>query len=182
MVRGGMPTTKALTPEAEKAKAEQRQKNFSKRLDQMSAGLDELENWLMDILRQGIATLEQQPFSFWKEISARMVDAKLGGIGRRIKAIPSLIHSNEQWPDKVLEELAAYYLLIRGMRNLEALSLDLQQDLLSYAGVNTKKETLFQHGQILRDTWMTMAQAEGVEDNLNYRRTGYTAGIRANMA
>jgi len=42
----------------------------SKRLDQMITGLEELDNWLQDTFRQGLASLEQQPFSFWKEISA----------------------------------------------------------------------------------------------------------------
>ncbi len=170
-LKAGMPTTKILTSAEKMLKAAQRQKNFSKRLKQMSAGLEELENWILDTLRQGIASLEQQPLSFWKEISSRMVDAKLGGIGRRIRAIPSLINASKKWPDKVLEELASYYLLIRGMRKLEELPLDLQQDLLAYAGVNTRKEELFQYGQLLHDTWMVIAQSEGVEESLNYRKT-----------
>ncbi|MFK7981304.1 MAG: hypothetical protein AB8G86_15065 [Saprospiraceae bacterium] len=167
----GAPIGRETTPEAEQAKAALRQKNFSKRLNQMVAGLDELEHWLLDTLRQGIAALEQQPYSFWKEMAARMYDAKLGAIGKRIKGIPALIGTDDTWPEKVLIELTAFYLLIRGLRKMEELPLNIQQDLLAVAGVSTRKEELFQYGQIVNDTWMILGIIEGVEDNLNYRRT-----------
>lgn len=170
-LNNGTPSGKISTPEAEQAKAALRQKNFSKRLEQMIAGLDELENWLLDTLRQGIAALEQQPYSFWKEVAARMYDAKLGAIGKRIKGIPVLIGTDDTWPEKVLIELTAFYLLIRGLRKMEELPLNIQQDLLGVAGVSTRKEELFQYGQIVKDTWMVLGITEGVEDNLNYRRT-----------
>jgi len=170
-INKGAPTENILTPEAEQAKAVLRQKTFSKRLDQMVAGLDELENWLLDTLRQGIASLEQQPYIYWKEMAARLYDAKLGAIGKRIKGIPILIGTAETWPQKVLIELTAFYLLIRGLRKMEELPLNIQQDLLAVAGVTTRKEELFQYGQIVKDTWMVLGMVEGVEDNLNYRRT-----------
>lgn len=167
----GAPTSIVSTPEVEREKAEKRQNNFSKRLNQMIAGLDELENWLLDTLRQGIAALEQQPYSFWKEMAARMYDAKLGPIGKRIKGISVLIGIDDDWPEKVLIELTSYYLLIRGLRKMEELPLNIQQDLLAVAGVTTRKEELFQYGQIVKDTWMVLGILDGAEDNLNYRRT-----------
>lgn len=170
-VAKGAPSGKIDTPEEELAKLAIRQKNFSKRLHQMIAGLDELENWLSDTLRQGIAALEQQPYTFWKDISARMYDAKLGAIGKRIKGIPILIGTEENWPDKVLAELTSFYLMIRGLRKMEELPLNIQQDLLTIAGVTTRKDELFQYGQTVKDTWMVLGQIEGVEDKLNFRRT-----------
>jgi len=170
-VEKGAPAAKDQTPEQAQANAENRQKNFSKRLDRMVAGLDELENWLLDTLRQGIAALEQQPYAYWTNISARIHDAQLSAIGKRIKNIPVLIGSDDDWPAKVLSELTAYYLLIRGLRKMDELPLNIQRDLLSVAGVSTKKEELFQYGQTVKDTWMVLGQIEGVEEKLNYRRT-----------
>jgi hypothetical protein len=157
--------------EADQKKAALRQKNFSKRLDQMRAGLDELEHWLLDTLRQGIAVLEQQPYSFWKEISARLVDAKLGAIGKRLKNLPTIIGVDERWPELVLSELATYFLHIRALKKMEELPLNIQQDLLSFAGVNIKKDSLIQNEEPVKDTWMIIGQIEGVEDSLNFRRT-----------
>lgn len=170
-VEKGAPAVQAQTTEQAQVNAENRQKNFSKRLDRMLAGLDELENWLLDTLRQGIAALEQQPFSYWTAISARIHDAQLSAIGKRIKNIPVLIGTDEDWPAKVLSELTAYYLLIRGLRKMEELPLNIQQDLLTVAGVSTKKDELFQYGQTVKDTWMILGQIEGVEEKLNFRRT-----------
>lgn len=158
------------TPEAEKNKAENRQKNFSKRLEQMLAGLDELENWLIDTLRQGVASLQQQPQSYWNEISARLYDAKLSAIGNRLRVLSTLIKVNENWPTLVVEELTTYYLLIRGLRRMEELPLNFQQDLLTYAGVTTRKEDLFKYGQSTKDTWMILGVEEKEEENLRVRK------------
>jgi len=143
----------------------------SKRLDQMIAGLEELDNWLQDTFRQGLASLEQQPFSFWKEISTRMVDAKLGGIGKRLTRLSTIIGQQQNWHELVLEELSSFYLLIRGIRNLAQLPTPLQTDLLQIAGVNTRKEDLFKNGIHLQDTWMTLALSHQEEDNLRSRKT-----------
>ena len=146
-------------------------KNFSKRLELMRAGLNELENWLSDTISQGLASLESQPYSLWKEISARMVDAKLGGISKQILSIQQLITSEERYPEKVLEALTAYYLLIKGLRKLEQLPTAIQYDLLSYAGITPRKEALLKHGNIVHDAWMVLGKEEGIEDKLNYRKT-----------
>ena len=143
----------------------------SKRLDQMITGLEELDNWLQDTFRQGLASLEQQPFSFWKEISARMVDAKLGGIGKRLTRLSTIIGQQENWHEIVLDELSSFYLLIRGIKNLAQLPTPLQTDLLQIAGVNTRKDDLFENGIQLQDTWMTLAVAHQEEDNLRSRKT-----------
>ena len=146
-----------------------KEKNRSKRMLQMEAGLDGLEMWLTDTIRQGLASTERQGHSFWKDISARMVDAKLGGIGRRIESMELLQGGNTNWVDKMLSQMTDLYLIAKGFKNLENLPPPLQQELLSVAGINTKKDdVLAQEG--IKDDWLVMGQIEGVEDNLNFRR------------
>jgi len=144
---------------------------FSKRFDLMSAGLEELETWLLDTFRQGLASLEQQAPSFWTDIAARMVDAKLGGIARRLKRIGLLIGNEDKWYEKVLAELGNLYLLINAVRRIEDLPLPLQKDILSIAGVNTRKEDLLKEGHAIKDVWMILALTEKTEDNLRSRKT-----------
>ena len=127
--------------------------SFSKRFDLMLAGLEELETWLFDTFRLGLASLEQQAPSFWTDIAARMVDAKLGGIAKRIKRIGFLIGNEHKWYEKVLAELGNLYLLINAIRRIEDLPLPLQKDILNIAGVNTRKEDLLQDGQAIKDVW-----------------------------
>ena len=148
----------------------QQSSSFSKRLDQMSSGLEELENWLQDTLRQGLASLESQP-DFWKDISARMVDAKLGAIGRRLKVLRLSIGQTDNWYEQVTAELGNIYLLLRALRNIHQLSPALQQDVLTMAGVTTRKEDLYKNGVLIQDVWMILATAEKEEDKLRSRRT-----------
>ena len=136
---------------------------------QMETGLEDLEMWLTDTIRQGLASTERQGYEFWKDISARMVDAKLGGIGRKIESMQLLQGGNVNWVDKMLSQMTDLYLVAKGFKNLDQLPFPLQQELLSVAGVNTKKdEVLNQEGT--KDDWLVMGQIEGVEDNLNFRR------------
>ena len=164
-----LPKESALELEAEQKRSEQKTKTRSKRMVQMEAGLEDLEMWLTDTIRQGLASTERQGYEFWKDISARMVDAKLGGIGRRIQAMQLLQGGNVNWVDKMLSQMTDLYLVAKGFRNLENLPPPLQQELLSVAGIKTKKdEVLAQKG--IKDEWLVMGQIEGIEDNLNFRR------------
>ncbi|MDQ4133606.1 MAG: SWIM zinc finger family protein, partial [Actinomycetota bacterium] len=51
----------------------------------MSAGLDEFERWLGDLLRQGLAAARRQPYSFWDAAAARLVDAQMPALAERVR-------------------------------------------------------------------------------------------------
>ena len=75
-----------------------------KRRELMSRGVEELKTWLLDMLREGLAALASAPPDYWESLAARMVDAKLGSIARRIRAWPALL----ALPDgekKLIEEI-----------------------------------------------------------------------------
>lgn len=158
------------TAEQEHQLAQQRMKTREKRLFQMEEGFNELSIWLEDIMRQGLAILDGQSEEIFNEISERMVNAKLGSLGRRIRNL-SLIVGQKDWHEKVLTEIGEIYLLVKGFKNLEKLPPLLQQELLSVSGINFKKEELAQLEGI-KDTWFIIGQTEGTDDaNLFYRRT-----------
>src|SRR5262249_1142903 len=48
----------------------------------VTAGLRELELWLRDIARGGLAAVQSQPPNFWERTAARLVDAQAPGVGR----------------------------------------------------------------------------------------------------
>ncbi len=157
-------------PKKEQALADKRQLNRDKRLQHMSAGLAELENWLTDLLRQGLATLEGQGEKYWQELAARMVDAKLGTLARRIRTLP-LLMGQPGWHERLCDEIGGIYLLMRGFQRLEFQPEALQDDLLSLAGVSVKKEdVLALEGTV--DRWFVAGQTmELEENNLLARRT-----------
>lgn len=155
--------------EAESALAKQRKQNREKRMFQMAAGLAELESWLLDLFRQGLATLEGQASSYFNDLAARMVDAKLGTLARRIRQLPVLM-TETNWHEKLLAEIGDIYLLLRAFQKLDTLPEPLQDDLLSLAGVNLKKEDLLTQTGV-PDNWLVAGQTlEDDDANLLARR------------
>lgn len=151
-------------------KAALRFKNREKRLTQMAVGLEDLEVWLTDTIRQGLASTERQGHDFWHDISARMVDAKLGGLRSKIESMQLLQSGKTDWVEKMLTQLANLYLVARGFKNLDNLPEPLQEELLSVTGINIKKEEILQL-QGVQDEWQVLGQIEGVEDDrLWFRR------------
>lgn len=140
-----------------------------KTLDQMQAGIVELREWLLDLVRHGLAAALSRESAYWDTFSARMVDAKLGSIGRRIRGFKNL-QNLENAHEKLLSEIAELYLFAKAFQKMEKLPPELQQELLSNAGVNIKKEeVLAQEG--VKDDWLIIAQIEKMEENLRSRRT-----------
>ncbi len=147
-----------------------RLKNRNERVTLMASGVEDLEIWLNDLIRQGLAATEGQSYNYWQSIAARMVDSKLGGIGRRIRKFPLLHNSGTEWPERMLAELAQLYFIVKGFENLEDLPSTLQTELLTVSGLNIKKEAVISLKGI-GDDWLVMGVIEGIEENLNFRHT-----------
>ncbi|MFT4762491.1 MAG: hypothetical protein ACI9XO_001827 [Paraglaciecola sp.] len=159
------------TEEQEVHLAELRLKTREKRLLQMEEGLNELNLWLNDVVRQGLANLEMQPPEFWEEIAGRLVNAKCGRLARRVRHLPMLF-GTANWHETMLGEIGELYLLLKGFKNIQNLPPALQQEMLNQAGINVKKEELIEIKGV-QDTWLVIGQTEGKDEdtNLFYRRT-----------
>ncbi|MCB0568209.1 MAG: hypothetical protein KDC66_00520 [Phaeodactylibacter sp.] len=165
------PVRAVISPEAKAQREADSLRRFGQRLALMQQGVKDLEQWLLDLVQQGLSTAENQPEAFWDSFAARMVDAKLGGIARRIRAFKSAM-ADEQWHSRLLGEIGALYLFVQGFKQLDELPGPMQDELLALAGVNHKKEALLQQSG-LSDNWLVIGQLEGdsEDDKLRYRRT-----------
>jgi hypothetical protein len=163
-------TPPALPIAPEKASIQKPQeKNLDKRLVLMQTGVLELNAWLLDISHQGLATLESETIDFWDSFAARMVDAKLGSIGRKIRGF-KLLFQKANWLELLANEVAYLHLFCQGFQQFDLLSKDQQADLLTAAGVNQKKEDLlYQKG--IADQWLVIGQTNGEEEQLQWRKT-----------
>src|SRR5207253_2027779 len=56
-------------------------KTAEKRRAQMMKGIELLDLWLNDLIRNGLASAEARPAAFWEEQRAQMVDAQVEGLG-----------------------------------------------------------------------------------------------------
>lgn len=161
----------ALSPETKAWQEAEKKRRFGQRMELMQQGIQDLEQWLADLVRQGLSIAESQPGAFWDSFAARMVDVKLGGIARRIRAFKAIM-ADEQWHSRLLGELGALYLFVQSFKQLEALPEPLQEELFALAGVNRKKEEMLQQ-KGAPDNWLVAGQAEGEseDEKLKYRRT-----------
>jgi len=165
------------TPEEEAKLAAQRQKNREKRFSQMAKGIDELEVWLLDVLREGLAALHGQPPEYWEERAARLVDAKMKAVANRVKNLAFVMQAAD-WHEQTLQTFGELFLLIKAFRQRAYLPQPLQQELLNTAGVNFKKDDLLAEKGV-QDDWVVLGREEGEEENLYFQRI-WLLGVKTN--
>ncbi|MTW21905.1 hypothetical protein GJ668_12480 [Allochromatium palmeri] len=141
----------------------------AERLRRLTDGLSELESWLADRLRQGLAQLQGQP-EIWNAMAARLVDAQLPGLAERLRRAGALVGRSEHWPRQLLAELGRLQLLIDGARRLDALPTGEQADLRVALGLPQDKAAVLETGERLSDDWQVMGVHIAEEERLVMRR------------
>lgn len=144
-------------------------KRAAKREEKVTAGIQEFDQWLRDLVRQGLATLQTQPYSYWDAVAARMVDAQAPGLARQLREMASIPHSGMGWQEQLLERLGKLHLLIQGFQRLETLPSGTQADIRTVIGWTQKEEMASEW--IIRDRWLILGQRVEEQDNLRTQRT-----------
>jgi hypothetical protein len=150
---------------------------LQKREAKVQAGLADLDRWLRDFIRQGLANAPSLPYSFWDHPAARMVDAQAPALARRLRELASLPHAGKDWPSRLLAELGLLHLLIQGYQRQESLSPSVQAEVRSQVGWTIQQEDLLtaahQAGseiETLHDTWAVLGMRISTEENLRLQR------------
>ncbi|MEZ4849453.1 MAG: hypothetical protein R3B93_12715 [Bacteroidia bacterium] len=146
-----------------------RQKRETSRLNHIQEGVNELQQWLVDVVRLGTAELYQQTETYWEERKARMDDAKAPGLSNFIGQLQE-VFKQQDWQEQALEELGKLYLLTQTFHRLESLPDGLQAEIKSLVGINVKKETVLAQSGI-KDLWMVLGKKMEIQDRLDIQRT-----------
>lgn len=149
-------------------------KRIAQREERIKNGLDELERWLCDLVRRGLANSDLG-YSTWDSIAARLVDSQAPGLARLLRgmaSVPSITNKigKGTWQEKLMERIGLIYLAIQGYRNLETLSPEEQADLRTLIGWTTPQEEIMALPGIV-DKWIVIGQYTSEEDNLLVHRT-----------
>lgn len=162
---------KDQSPEAEAKRAAKQAKTIAQRQDKVASGIQELDIWLRDIVRQGLAAVQGQPYSFWDGVAARMVDAQARLIARNLRIMGSVAASGEGWQEKLLERLGKLHLLVEGYKRLETLPPDIKAEILANIDWQFQQEPL--ESAKVCDRWLVLGQIindiEGEKDLLQQR-------------
>lgn len=143
-------------------------KRAAARAERVAGGLDELDQWLCDQIRGGIAGLERAGYAHFDRMAARMVDAQAPGVAGMLRSIPAEL-AGVGWPSRVLEQLGALHLLVQAHRRLDELPADLAATVRSRIGYPiSKSEVLALPGVV--DHWFAVGMVDTAEYRLDTRR------------
>ncbi|ALO10519.1 hypothetical protein AQF52_4925 [Streptomyces venezuelae] len=157
-------------PEAARRRAE-------RRAARITAGAQELEQRLTDLLRGGLATAEQSGYGLWEETAARMVDAQAPGLAGRVRELGAIPGSGPGWPVRLLEECALTHLLDRAWLAADRLPAGFATTVRTRVGLTVPAD-----GVPVRDHWLVLAQYDTADARLTTRRVwlhGATTGRTA---
>lgn len=135
------------------------------RQQRWQAGLDELELWLNDGIRHGLARLSAQATAC-DEIAVRMVDAQLPGLAFRLRNLGRLLGDGDFQPARVLGLMGQLRLLIDASRRLDELPAAVQADLRYALGSSPSRESVLAAGERLADDWLVIGQSCQLQDRL----------------
>jgi SWIM zinc finger len=146
-----------------------RAKRAADRAERIGAGLDELDRWLRDLVRQGIGAAQAQPYRYWDTVAARMVDAQAPGVGGQVRRMAGAVHG-DGWPGRLLEQAGRLHLLTTAWPRRESLPPETQADLRTVVGWPVPAEEVL-GGAAVRGRWHVVSRTVAEEERLRVQRT-----------
>ena len=161
--------TRRVTPPATPDAAAQARR-LAQREAKVASGLNELDLWLSDLVRRGLAYAQEQPPRYWDHMAARMVDAQAPGMARRLREMAGLPSTGAGWQERLAEQLGRLYLIMEGYRRHTAQTPALQADLRAAVGWALSQEVVLAESGA-RDHWLVLGQRIEQEERLRARHT-----------
>lgn len=152
------------------ADPEARARRQAEREATMSAGIDELDLWLADLVRQGLAAARRQPYSFWDGMASRLVDAQMPGLAERVREISGRIVGRQDWADVLLTEAGRWQLAVEAWRSRADLDPDLLADLRVFLGWHRRGDEVAGFPKVA-DQWVVAGVRQDELDRIVSQRT-----------
>ncbi|MGN9842455.1 SWIM zinc finger family protein [Nonomuraea sp. H19] len=131
----------------------------------VASGLAELERWLADQVRQGLAGASEHD---WDGLAKRLIDAQAPGVAGIVSRL-SRVRAEDDWPGRLLEEYALINLLAVAYRRRAELPAPLAQTVLIRTGFPVTREQVLT-GSAVRDLWDVLGRRDDEQDRLTARR------------
>jgi len=151
-------------------RASQKTKRSLDREAKVVAGLKELELWLRDLVRHGLAAAQTRSFDYWEQMAARLIDAQAPGVARRVRDLSRLPQSGDGWIEQLLARVSSLFLLLKAYERIETLSAATQADVRTAIGWTYTEDELPEEN-VVTDEWHVLGQRTTGEELLRVRRT-----------
>jgi hypothetical protein len=152
------------------ADTEAARRRAAQRSERVAAGLDELDQWLADQVRQGLAGAATAGYAHWEAIAARMVDAQCPAIAERLRGLAGAPHSGPGWEGRLLEELSLLRLLATAYRARERLPADMADTVRSRIGFTTRQADVIATADPVTDVWDVLGWRDTEQERIRSRR------------
>ncbi len=139
------------------------------RVERMFAGLVELDRWLDDRMRTGLADPALARYSTWDQLAARLVDAQAGSLANRIRRLAGLVGASPDWHGDVLAELGLLHLLSQAARRLGSLPSPTADAVATTVGWQVRQADVL-GGVPDTDDWIVAGRSDTREDRIEVRR------------
>lgn len=156
------------TPPADNATAQQR-KRANAREEKVATGIVELRVWLQDLVRAGFAEAQRQPYTFWQQMAARLIDAQAPGLATQVTALGSIAATGGDWAERLTQAVGRLYLLVEAYGRLETLAPPLQQEVRTLIGWYQSRDEVLA-GAAIRDHWLVLSHTIESEETLLSQR------------
>lgn len=153
---------KSETPVDEAAQAKRQAVRHKKVL----AGIDDLQIWMKDLLRNGLLNVPERAHSLFENMARRMVDAQASGLAGRLRSIQEMNFYTENWKNELTDKLSKLYLLTESYKNLEQLPDDWKMEIRSQIGYPQAKEEVLAEEPIA-DRWIILHKKSRKINELN---------------
>ncbi len=148
-------------------------KTAEKRMTQVTQGVERLDLWLNDLIRNGLGNVEKQRSSFWENQARQMVDAQAPAIASRIQRLAAIPNASPDWPEKLLSQLGQLALLSQAFHRLNQLDAILQEDVRQLIGWTLKEDEVALRGERVNDNWLALGQVIEDGDRTRMQRTWF---------
>jgi len=176
MAKAAARSERARTGEVADPVAQERRR--ARRQANVEAGIVDLECWLDDLVRGGLAAAQTRSWTSWDDAGARLVDAQAPGLAGRVRALGRAAHSGPGWPDRLLAQLGRLHLILEGWRHLADLPPDLAAEVRTQVGFPTTRAEVLARPAV-HDRWDVLATVISDDGVLATRRVwlrGRTVG------
>jgi SWIM zinc finger len=141
------------------------EKTALRRAERVAAGLDELDRWLADQIRGGLAGVSSLGYGHWDAMAARLVDAQAPGAARLVRNLADYMGD----PERLLTELGLLRLLAAGFARLDDLPPELAATVRQRVGLPVAAAQVLA-GEPVRDQWQVLGVRDELENDLIVRR------------
>ena len=144
-------------------------KSRNERVARMMEGLTELDRWLEDRMRTGLADPALARYNTWDQLAARLVDARAGALANRVRRLAGLVGASPEWHAEVLAEIGTLHLLAQAGRRLPELPGPLADAVATASGWQVRQADVLA-GVPDTDEWIVAGRSDVREDRIEVRR------------